>query len=85
MIFECLPIGPGLFWSVLWSVILWHQMTHRGWRWSIVGRGVESGSDAGLVCRERAGQWFSVVAACSLNLTAILVNNLLAADCGLKW
>jgi hypothetical protein len=27
-----LATGLGLFWSVRWSVIVWHQMTHRGRR-----------------------------------------------------
>jgi hypothetical protein len=35
VVFRCPPTGVDLFWSVPWSVMVWHQMTHRGWRQSI--------------------------------------------------
>jgi hypothetical protein len=52
MVFRCPPSGPGLFWSVLRSVIFWHQMRTVA-RDSHSGCGVESGSDAGQICRKQ--------------------------------
>jgi hypothetical protein len=36
--FRAFAYGSGSFWSVRGSVTVWHQMTHLGWRWSLVPR-----------------------------------------------
>jgi hypothetical protein len=36
--FRAFAYASGSFWSVRGSVTVWHQMTHLGWRWSLVPR-----------------------------------------------